>query len=443
MDNHDGEDVPEHAPEQVAADVDVVVDEEGQLGAAGGEALADIDEEEDGAYGTDTDEEGPYRRVMSRQILNYGRGRTSSSSDDDETVTYSEVVSQYNTRGNVYFAFCNIKSHVAYPGDDLEMLIREHCKVSLVPGATYELHRQIKVVSPIYLIGNNANLVVSTQMASAILIEARMNQAPVMLMGRNVVMGLSMSVKPGVKCKYLLKTNIPGLLSGCKMRNSTGWCVRADMGFEVAGCKFEGSYGAVMTPNTCCTLMCKSCVFKGCLFGVNAFSKVEVKNSTFIENACSFLVRGTGSLRGCDFLGCMSGQSVCLCNPHRTQLCNVYIAPGRKHYPRMTECKFVNSQIMVSDRPMSTLFSQCVFMNSCIYVDDNSFAKLQLPYSVECNVRVKRVVVTVDEEEQNMRCVCGMQHVCAVLKSSDVTRRAMPDRSVFSVDMYTFSSDEE
>lgn len=439
MDHHDGEE----PPAQVGAVVDAVVEEE-QLGAgaAGGEALA-VEEEEDGAYGTDTDEEASYHRVMSREILNYGRGRTSSSSDDDETVTYSEVVAQYNTRGSTYFAFCNIRSQVAYPGDDLEHLIREHCKVCLVPGATYEINRPIKIVTPVYLIGNNAHLVIATQMATAISIEARMHQAPVMLMGRNVIMGLSVSVKEGAKCKYLIKSNIPGLVSGCKLRNSTGWCLRADMGFEVAGCKIEGSYGGLMMPNTCCTLTCKSSVFKGCLFGINTFSKVEMKNNTFIENACSVLIRGTGSMRGCDFFGCMTGQPVCLCNPHRLQLCNVYITASRKHYPRMTECKFVNSQVMVSDRTMSTLFSQCLFMNSCLYVDDSSFAKLQLPYSVECNVRVKRVLITVDEDEQIMRCVCGMQHLCPTLKSSDVTRKAMPDRNVFSVDMYTFSSDEE
>lgn len=195
-------------------------------------------------------------------------------------------------------------------------------------------------------------------------------------------------------------------------------------------------------PNTCCTFSCRSCVFKGSLFGLNCFSKVELKNVTFIENACSILVRGTGTLRCCDFFGAMSTQPVCLCNPHRQQLCSVYIAPCRKHYPRISDCKFVNTQVMVGDRPVSTLFNQCMFMNSALYVDDHSLSKLQLPYSMECNMKIKRVSAQ-EGEEQLMRCVCGMQHTCGTVMASDITKKITPDRSVFSVDMYTFSSDEE
>lgn len=450
MDHHDGE----GAPAAILGDAgEHVVDQ--QLGAVGGgddeggagEAIAEQvaeDLDEDDAYASDTDEDAGPHRVMSREVLNYGRGRTSSSSDEDETVEYQEVVRQYNARGmsGAYYSFCNLKTWIAYPGDDLEQLIRAHCKVSLVPGATYELTAPIKITTPVYLIGNNATLVVAAQMATAINIEARMNQAPVLLMGRNVLMGLSMTVKVGQKCKYLVKSNIPGLISGCKMRNASGWCVRGDMGMEVNGCKFESSYGGIMMPNTCCTLASRSCVFKSNLFGISSFSKLELKNVTFIENACSLLVRGTGTIRCCDFFGSMSGQPVCLCNPHRQQLCSVYVAPCRKHYPRIFDCKFVNTQVMIGDRPLSTLFKQCLIMNSILYVDDHSLSKLQLPYSMESNIRIKRVSAQVGEE-QMMRCVCGMQHTCGSVMASDITKKITPDRSLFSVDMYTFSSDEE
>lgn len=422
MDDHDGEDPP-------AADggEDAPAVEGGAEALACDEEVGDLD-----------------RRVLTRELLNYGRGRAGSSGDEDEMVSYSDVVEEFNSRGRVDYTFCNIACCVVYPGENfheiLEGSIRQHCKVALVPGATYHLHEPVRVTTPMYLIGNNATIVVSADMASAVFVESRQESAPVVLMMKNVMLGVNIVVKANVICKTAFKTVIPMLIAGCRFKNKNGWCVRADMGLDIEGCEFFGSWGAVIFINSCSTGSLRCVLIKDCGFGVAAHSKVDLKNCTFVDNGCSLMLKGQGKMRYCTFMG--GGQSVCMCHPHRQQLCRVHICASRRGYPKIKECKFLTSELFLGERPGTTPFEQCFFMNSVLILEDSALGRTQLAFNIENSLTVRRLCRS-RGPTQIMHCVCGTRHHCEPMVSQDITRTVIPDRTVFSVVTCHFSSDEE
>lgn len=426
-----GEPVNEEAGEQQEDNENEGAGEE--LAAEDGESVDLVADEELG------------ERVLTRDLLRFGRGRGSSyGSEEDEYISYRNIVREYNTRGRIDYTFCNVACGVVFPGDDLESAIKEFCKVALVPGGIYYLMNSIRVTTPVYLIGNGATLIVAASMNNLFTVESRQGAAPVMLMSRSVFLGLNVVVKGDVSCRYLFKTCIPVLFQGCRLKCTTGWCVRASLGLQMVGCAMVGSLGGVMMTNSCSWGEFRCCLFKNCSFGLSVACKLKCRGCMFQDNECSLLLQGGGTIANTCFVG-GGGQAVgtvCMCNPHRTPLSRVHVVPSRTHFPIVRECQFVAITMFLGDRPSSTHFSQCVFTNTIMYLEDNAVDKLGLTFNTECNLVVKRAARNATTTRV-MTCMCGHRHQCEERTGQDVTRLVLPDRAVYSVDTFYFSSDEE
>lgn len=348
------------------------------------------------------------------------------------------------------YSFPQILTHHLQPGEDLELALNTHVKVSLDPEREYVISNPLYLRTNFYLIGNGATIRITCRESAVICIS-------------NSLMGPSIG---GMQCptfsnvKFLGDLDIKGhiifatshtMIHGCDFLNFGGTCIRSCTGLIVRGCLFvscdhglrcDGDYVATIKYNT----------FKRCLVCITTKNDYEILGNTCSDSYCFLLTSGGGRIANNSISCAISSSSdnfkdleltTCF-GGITTPLCTLHVVENRhKFWPKMEHNNLYRARVYFGFRKGVCNPHHCTLHYCHICLDMNSENKLSLHGSFDQSVSVSKLVCFDLDNRALSRCECGGSHSVPVPVFSSITDDVKVDGCVQSCHSLEYSSDEE
>lgn len=368
-----------------------------------------------------------------------------------EEISYRDVVAEYRQSGDCFletYCYEQIKTYHMKPGEDLEMCIKLHAKVSLCPSGIYDVSHQLCISSCAYVIGNGAVIRVACDTAPAVKIDPLQPGPSISGMWGVTFVNCKFERPPHIK-GVLIRCATSALFHGCLFHGIMGTCLDFSVTSSVKGCQFLACYRAINSSKTQ-EIKIRHCCFDKCIFGITIRGDFRICSNMANETFCFLHAEGGGLLRNntvsapCRWTHCNNFSMVTCASGRVTPLGSVHIVPGRrKPWPVFEDNMFVGARLYLGNRSGLLDMRRCSFFSqSSICVDERVANKLVLSNAFENNVTVCKIIRR-DNTPLLKLCLCGSSHYVDPLILTNISSEIIGSRYSFTVDTAEFSSDDE
>ncbi|ADD17099.1 large T-antigen [bat adenovirus 3] len=335
------------------------------------------------------------------------------------------------------------------PGEDLGAAIREHAKISLKPGAIYEITASIVVTGACYIIGNSAILRVNVPNGAPVFTIANSEPIPAVGFMERICLANIMFVNGGSSKAVCCMSTRNILIHGCVFSGAHMLCLDMRAGAEVRGCQFVGTVCAVRSRGFY-NLRVKNCTFERCVFGVVADTKVAISHCFFGDCCCAIKMALTGSVTHSQViitnrqLAPMNIQ-LCTCEEHGSHvrpLGNVHVCSHPEApWPKFQSNTFNRVRVYLGKRrgvfhPRNCLFGLSIIAAPAGVAQQTYFFGV---FDGTCAV----IQLTEGEEDAGERlCTCGERHMTPLMQASYIVDTRV-NRELNSHDTAEYSSSDE
>lgn len=348
--------------------------------------------------------------------------------------------------------FLHVQAYRVPPGEDLGSAIRRHAKVWLEPEAEYFIAETVRFDGPAYVIGNGASIVIECSLGFKISNHDYAPRVPemedvVFLNCRFEAGGFNAGRIKAIRADRLV------IFQGCVFSGFFKACISARAGARLRACFFLCCHICLLSYYI--TSSVKQCTFERCVVCLIGQSRLHVRRCMAIECHTFVVFASTGSVSGCMVTGPVANSpmrsirlSTCICGHPRRLHCIHVVSNRSLPWPSMNSNTFSNLTVYLGNRRGVFHPSATAFQFSVVNVESAARHRVTLTHCYDgfCFVRCIAPVVAEGHEDypiDTLPCHCGQSHVVCRLRVVDISRFALANRSLVSVNNGDFSSEEE